>query len=296
MKRKVCSIMTILLFILMTISVGNTEKAFECWIVTQYNDASGNQSMFYTIEDTETNDLIIIDGGWVENAAQVKTVIDQHGGHVNAWILTHYHGDHAGAFTVLYDEYKDRIDKIYATPLIWDDFIESAQYWDTPEIFEEFRNLTKDEDKVVYLNNGDEFDIGRFHVKNFNTYDEFVQNNGDIANNCSLVLKVTMGNNSILFCGDTYGGNMSRHLIDLYGDELKADIVQPGHHGNNTLLVSFYEFVDPQIMTFDAPEWIMIGENYTAKDLKAWCEEHSIKVLDQSTAPNIITIEELENK
>ncbi len=282
---------TAILLFLTGCGIGRKQSP-EGWELTQYSDLTGNNAMCYSLIDRSTGDLILIDGGWVENAEQVRGIIDSNGGKVKAWILTHYHGDHAGAFTALYEEYQDRIETVYATPLEWEDFNEAAKYWDTPEIFEAFLKLTAGKENVVYLNRGDAFDIGRFHFKNYNTYDEHVKEVGDIPNNCSLVLKITADDVSMLFCGDVHNDALSHYLIQQYGEELKADIVQPGHHGNNSVSTDFYAFLEPKIMLFDAPEWLMTGENYKTKDLKLWCDENGVEVYDYTTAPNVFRYSE----
>ena len=264
------------------------------WELTQYPCSSGNQAMCYSLVDAETGDLILIDGGWPENADRVRNIIRTHGNHVKAWFLTHYHQDHIGAFNAVYEEFRDQIDTVYTTPLNWDDFIAAAKSYDTPESFETFLRITKDDEKIVRLNRGDELDIGVFHIRNFNAYDEIAAAAKDIPNNCSLVLKFTANGHSILFCGDAHGKKLGKYLIEKYGNELKADIVQPGHHGNHSMPKEFYACVNPGIMLFDAPSWLMTGEEYDAKDLKAWCDGQGIKVLDYSTAPNRITEKKLQ--
>lgn len=284
--KKMISTVLMMLLIMIQSAFADTD-----WVLTQYADLSENQAMCYSL--TAGDDLILIDGGWTENAPQVKEIIEANGGHVRAWFLTHYHNDHAGAFNELWNEYKEKIDVVYCTPLIWDDFIEVAQYWDSPETFETFLKITEGDEKIVRLNRGDELEVGSFHIKNFNTYDERVKQSGDIPNKCSLMLKFTIDDTSILFCGDVYSEDMSNYLLENYADELKADIVQPGHHGNNTMSFDFFENTGLKIMTFDAPEWLMTGEDYNAKDTKTWCEEHGIKVFDYTTAPNVITAADL---
>ena len=284
--KKMISTVLMMLLIMIQSAFADTD-----WVLTQYADLSENQAMCYSL--TAGDDLILIDGGWTENAPQVKEIIEANGGHVRAWFLTHYHNDHAGAFNELWNEYKEKIDVVYCTPLIWDDFIEVAQYWDSPETFETFLKITEGDEKIVRLNRGDELEVGSFHIKNFNTYDERVKQSGDIPNKCSLMLKFTIDDTSILFCGDVYSEDMSNYLLENYADELKADIVQPGHHGNNTMSFDFFENTGLKIMTFDAPEWLMTGEDYNTKDTKTWCEEHGIKVFDYTTAPNVITAADL---
>ena len=63
--------------------------------IPEYARASGNQTMFYTIED-KNNHLILIDGGWTSDAGQVWKVIEEHNTIVDLWIITH--PDHMGAF------------------------------------------------------------------------------------------------------------------------------------------------------------------------------------------------------
>ncbi len=282
----------IILAVTLSLLMASAAIAEDSWVLTQYADLSGNQAMCYSL--VSGDDLILIDGGWTENVPQVREIIEANGGHVTAWFLTHYHNDHAGAFNALWEEYKDKIDAVYCTPLNWDDFIAVAQWWDSAETYETFLRITEGDSKIIRMGREDELDIGRFHVKNFNTYDERVRQSGDIPNKCSLMLKFSIDDISILFCGDVYSEDMSKYLLAHYADELKADIVQPGHHGNNTMTFDFYENTGLKIMTFDAPEWLMIGEKYTAKDTKIWCEEHEVKVFDYSTAPNVITADDLK--
>ena len=269
---------------------------FDKWTLTQYDDVSGNQALCYSLVDNENGNLFLIDGGWAENAETVRSIIKNNGNHVKAWFLTHYHSDHVGAFNELYEEYRDKIDTVYVTPLTWEDFEPVYQSYDSPEAFQKFLDITYSDDKIVPLNRGDEFGLGIFHVMIFNAYDQYVDMYAkDIVNNCSLVIQFKTDDDSILICGDLSSEELSNYLINTYGEELCSNIVQPGHHGNWGPPISFYEYVKPEIMLFDAPEWLMIGEEYDAKDLKAWCDENNIKVYDYSTAPNVINESDLDH-
>ena len=83
------------------------------WELTEYSCDSGNVGLFYSLKDLENGKLILVDSGNPENAEKVRGVIDDNGGHVDAWFLTHYHNDHIGAFNEVYEEYKDQIDRIF---------------------------------------------------------------------------------------------------------------------------------------------------------------------------------------
>ena len=87
---------------------GNQEKMnTDGCIITQYSDATGRQANCYTI--TNSGHLIIIDGGWAENAPALRKVIAQNGNHVDAWFISHTHSDHVGAFNVIYADLRLRI-------------------------------------------------------------------------------------------------------------------------------------------------------------------------------------------
>ena len=87
----------------------------------------------------------------------------------------------------------------------------------------------------------------------------------------------------MLFLGDlsSSGAALGEYILDTFGaDEVRADYVQCSHHGNRGLPISFYEKIRPKEIFFNAPEWLMTGEKYDAKDLEAWCKEQGIVTHD----------------
>lgn len=280
-----------LLLVLIILCNTNTLAEENKWELTQYADASGNQAMFYSLINRQTGCLILVDGGWTENAEQVSKVIDENGGHVIAWFLTHYHNDHCDAVNALWEKYKDQIDVMYVTPLDWNEFIEAAKPWDAPETFSTFLEQTKDSDKVKALSRGDQFEIEGLKVSIFNAYDDLVRKHGSISNNCSLVIKISNQEQSVLFLGDTYNNDLGKDILEIYGAEaLHADYVQSAHHGNNTQSEEFYLAVNPSVIFLDGPEWLMTGEDYKAKDFLVWCKEHGITTYDYRQAPTTIIL------
>ena len=81
---------------------GAPEDTGAVWTLTQHADTSGLQCMFYTLHNEEDGYLIVVDGGNPENEAHVRDVIRENGGVVNAWFVTHFHGDHASVFNAVY--------------------------------------------------------------------------------------------------------------------------------------------------------------------------------------------------
>lgn len=259
------------------------------WQLTQHPDDSGNQGLFYSLQNRNTGTLILIDGGNPQNANQVKQVIKKKGGKVDYWFLTHYHNDHIGAFNALWAEYRDRIGTVYVNPLDWETFKPIIHPWDTPESFSTFIEQTADADNVITLYTGDELDIDGAHVKVYSAFDEHVRElSTDWPNDSSLVMKFQFAQDSLLITGDLSRAAipLGEYLLETYGtSELHADYVQAGHHGNWGQPIAFYEALQPRVLFQDAPEWLMTGDEYDAKDLKVWRDSHGIETHDFRDAP-----------
>jgi len=265
------------------------------WTLTQYSDDSDQQSMFYTMRNNDDGTLIVVDGGYPANTDQVRAIINLYGGHVDHWFLTHYDEDHASVLNGIYGNLCGiTIDNIYATPLDYDYYMSFAveRWWDTPWVYEEFLRQTEGDERVHYLSRGDSFEIDGLRIDVFNAYDQVVVDTGDadVANLSSLMFKITGVNDSILFCGDVHGG-FGMTLLDMYGDALRAEYVQPGHHGNNSIPREFYEALEPEVMLFDGPPWLTQTDTYTAKALIEWCHENGIETYEFESAPNSFAFE-----
>lgn len=262
------------------------------YIVTQYPDATGVQGTFYTITNEDT--LIIIDGGWADNAPAVRQVIAEHGGVVDAWIISHPHKDHAGAFNVIYANPVDiTIKEIYDNGFDYD-FIESVgEPYDDITIMETYHALTKDASNVTHLKRGDVLDICGLTFSIYNAYDDIVLysvgDEKDYQNNASLLMKVSSQNSSMLFCSDIKY-DMNDYLFTTYASELNCDYVQTGHHGNWSFSEDFYQETNASVFFFDAPSDITDNTTFPASTLKSSLLASNKAVLDFSTAPNTVTL------
>lgn len=275
-----------------TDSTGYTPDLSKEYLVTQYSDATGVQATFYTIESEES--FIIIDGGWTDNAEALRKVIAKHGNHVDAWILSHPHKDHAGAFNEIYaNPGKITIDAIYDNGFDYD-FIESVgEPYDDITIMETYYTLTKDADNIAHLKRGDRLTICGLTFDIYNAYDDIVLytvgEEQDYQNNASLLFKVSSKNSSMLFCSDIKY-DMDSYLLTTYREELSCDYVQTGHHGNWSFSEEFYDATDASIYFIDAPESITDNVDFPASELKKRLLEKGKTVLDFKSAPNSVTL------
>ncbi|MCR4674775.1 MAG: MBL fold metallo-hydrolase [Lachnospiraceae bacterium] len=261
------------------------------YLIGQYASLTGDQSSFYTITDTKGH-LIVIDGGWKGDSEYVRQVIDYFGGKVDAWIITHPHFDHVRAFnTLMASENCPEITTIYASEFDYDQYKEEAKNWDHFEDFEDFLSVTKDATNLEYLHAGDSLEICGLQVDVYHDYS--TKDGGDACNDGSLVFEVTANQQSMLFCGDT-GEEQSETIIENYGEQLSADYLQMGHHGNGGLNEEFYKLVSPSVAFFDAPEWLMNPEGettYTTPENRELMESLGAKIYYFNTAPNYIILD-----
>ena len=164
-------------------------------------------------------------------------------------------------------------------------------HWDSVDTYNDFLDLNVKNLKYVYP--GDELNICGLKVDIYNAYDEHVKElSQDYLNDGSMMFKVQGEKSSMLFCADV-GKAMSDYLLDTWGEKLKADYIQMGHHGNGGLLKDFYEEVSPKLAFFDAPDWLMYDETgkYTTPENAKEMESLGSEVVSFHTQPNTVSIE-----
>lgn len=262
------------------------------WYITQYADTTGLQAMFYTIE-SDKGDLMVVDGGNAGNADYVRKIIEEKGGHVDAWFLTHPHPDHIGAFNLLWNELKDEIAAVYATDIDYLVYRSKAQEWDDIEGYDTFLNSMTETDILTYLYTGDELEICGLQFKIIHAYeDELAETSNNLCNDSSLMIRVTNRDESMLFCADT-GIGVDAKVMAQFPDDIKCDYIQMGHHGNGGPSEAFYRLASPRAAFFDAPAWLMNpeeGKSFTTPINRQLMESMGAKVYDYTTAPNKIEL------
>ncbi|MDD2414471.1 MAG: MBL fold metallo-hydrolase [Eubacteriaceae bacterium] len=250
------------------------------WTVTEYGGVNAKQSMFYTIK-SDDDKVIVIDGGWKQSAASVRSVIYSLGGHVDYWILTHPHPDHVGAFNEIYkDPQGITIGQIYAVDINYNTYKKKAQARDGFSAFQTFYDLSQNMTNLTYVHEGDEFDLDGLLMNVYSTYNDTIgAESDDPCNDGSMVFKLSGRKKSILFMSDFAGNEdtCTAALMNAHGSELTADYVQAAHHGNSTLPDSFYENAKEQAVFIDSPKWL---EEDTERRVP-----HLISVLDNKKIP-----------
>ncbi len=132
----------------------------------------------------------------------------------------------------------------------------SVAPWDKTDAYQYF--LNQDIENLKYVSMGDSFEIFDLRFDILSAYGAHVEQlSHDYLNDGSMMFKVTHEEESMLFYADV-GVNSSDYLLNYWGDFLKSDYLQMGHHGYGGLQDSFYQQVAPKAAFFDAPESMML--------------------------------------
>ena len=131
---------------------------------------------------TSDGDLYLIDGGFQgEDGQRITQYIEEHGGKVMGWILTHPHVDHIGAFLDYMAVNSENVETVYYSPFTREFFEEEED----PAVYEVLNNpnailfyqfidmmeKTSDNTEYIPMMTGDKLNIGELEVECFASFD-----------------------------------------------------------------------------------------------------------------------------
>ena len=236
-----------------------------------YQLTQTNQIMSYMIK-TKNNKLIMLDGGEKSDYKQIIALAKHLTGDevpvIEAWYFSHSHSDHVNAFTALLAEAKDALEikKVYH-------HITSEEYMETYEpgnkvSYQTFtralRKFDATGEHIVVVEEGQKFTHDGIEVEVLLIPDETLEPMAGVAiNEASVVYRMTIDGQSVLFLGDIYEQSGSR-LLQKYGNALKSDVVQMAHHGSQGAQRGVYVKIAPKICLWPSPEFMW--DPYNQKD------------------------------
>ena len=164
------------------------------------------------------DEAMLIDGGNVEDSSLIYTYLKKEGvDNLNYLIATHAHEDHVGGLAGALN-YAD-VETVYCP----------VTYFET-EVFGDFKKYVQAQGKeIVVPEAGTEFTIGhaRCEILALNMAD-------DDPNNTSIVMKMTYGDTSFLFCGDAE--SPAEDMILRSGKNVSCTVLKVAHHGSDSSL------------------------------------------------------------
>lgn len=230
--------------------------------------------------------LIVVDGGLGADKDRLKAAIKELGGTVSAWLVTHPHGDHAGALYKLLEEEISNtasgsasditIQNIYYNMANkeWYQANDASDGSFSIELLNKFSQI--DQSRLHFVSRGTTIMAGNIKIEVINDRYETDWNKG---NNASICYKVWVNGKSILFLGDmsSEGG---KRLLQYEKDNLKADIVQMAHHGQAGVEEDVYKAISPSIALWPTPKWLFNQKDdgtYRINETRTWMKKLGTK-------------------
>lgn len=234
-----------------------TEGIFGGVELYQYEPNSPHQTMMngYLLI-TPDGKLIVQDGGYIGDGAELLKLIHQYNKKVDGWFLSHYHVDHVTALTEILNDGDIVIENLYYNfSAEWPNLDQDGHC--IGELETAIANNPDKVKNVVTTKKGDEYHFGEYlTVKALNDPDYTTTIN--TGNNTTVVYKVETPKEDILFLGDL-GESGDKYLQDPYfvREMRSCGVVQMAHHGQNGVSDKFYQVMDEiKVCLYPAPLWL----------------------------------------
>ena len=237
-------------FVLEIKSFPNRKNDFSLWQLEQYK---GISQMGYIIR-TDGKKIIMVDGGSEETTDLVVEYINQLGGKVDYWILTHTHHDHVGVLKEILEKKRNiEINSIIHSKLDLELIgLHEPRSLDYTRNFYERLDVSGINQYIPKLGEELNLDLGvKMNILGVDNPNILV----NLINNSSLVFKIESNSKSILFTGDlgVEGGN---RILSRNSELLRSTHVQMAHHGQDGVSKEFYEMVSPKVALWPTPTWL----------------------------------------
>lgn len=197
-------------------------------------------------------DIIVLDGGTVQEAEQLENLILKLGGRVKSWFLTHPHFDHVEGAAEVWRRGNICVENIcFRFPPL--SYVERLEARDgrrcvVPLVLE---SAYASGARIVTPTKGTLMSAGHFKVTPLTDGAPC----GEDLNCSSVVYRVQTQGAPILFLGDL-GIAGEKSLLREFPNELCCPIVQMAHHGQRGVSEEFYKFVSPKICLWPTPLWL----------------------------------------
>lgn len=254
------------------------KSGFTLWQIPSHSNTIGNSYVFQTAKGK----VIVMDGGFPEEANTLRGFIGALGNEVEAWFISHPHNDHMGALTeILKNPQEMKIKHIYHSRI--SKTVQAAEGPYSPSCQDFYDLLDKTTIPVTDIRTpGDVFSYDDMKLKVLSVANEITTN---AYNNSSMIMRVWDKKKTIVFLGDACieCGNLA--LNGPFRDDLNCEYLQMAHHGQNGCDKHFYQSIKFRVCLWPTPSWVWNndqGKGFNTGILKTvetrtWMKEIGIK-------------------
>ena len=171
---------------------------------------------------------------------------------VAAWFISHPHGDHQQSIiSVLRDRKNIKIESIlynYTTSLQYNSITTGSDGGGSAQnLHSSITRYVGEDTKIIKPHTGQIYKYGSVEVEILYTVEDMLPQTLDYLNSSSLVIRVKIGDHSLLILADTThaSGDIMRNM---YGSHLQSEMVQLAHHGTYPGNASLYEAIKGKVL------------------------------------------------
>ena len=218
--------------------------------------------------------VLVVDGGVAADSAHLISVIQEFGGTVDAWLITHPQDDHIGALYDILENHSDAIEisNVYFQFHDYDwygeaDPAEQEMVWNLIHALKKLpaERLHGFSDEAIHKN-----DFIRLSENlSFQVLNDSLSLTGAYAvNNSGLMYDIELEGKHIIVLGDMGPDGGDCLLPEISLRRLQTDYVVMAHHGQNGVRENFYRALNPKACIWSCPEWLFNPEPADKKRLK----------------------------
>lgn len=226
------------------------KSGFTLWQIPSHSNTIGNSYVFRTTKGK----VIVMDGGFAEEANNMRGFIGALGNEVEAWFISHPHNDHMGALSEILKNPQDlRIKHIYHSRI--GDAVKAGEPQWVKECDDFYERMAKSSIPVTDIRKpGDTYTYDDMNLKILSVAnDEFLNNP---YNNSSMIMRVWDKRKSITFLGDAGVECGNKALNGPFRDDLNCEYLQMAHHGQQGCSREFYRAIKFRACLWPTPTWV----------------------------------------
>lgn len=217
--------------------------------------------------------MIVFDGGFEYEADAdklmntLKEFSPDEKPRIAGWIMTHPHLDHYRCFLIFEEKYGEQVEIekfIYNFPDTGEEEFEAlpglTKFEEAKYLERMYESVERTGARVYRAHTGQVYQIGNARLQILSSPDNTMEPPIKDFNILSLVIRMEIEGQTILWGGDAYFGKS--RLARRYGTYLKSDIFQVPHHGFQGGDERAYDFISPSVCLICGFDRVWLGTDF----------------------------------